>query len=73
MIAFGSVAKLGFVWNLADLFMGLMTIINIYAIIRLGKIAKLCLDDYLSQKAQGKDPVFKAENIGLTEHVDCWK
>lgn len=73
MIAFGSVANLGFVWNLADLFMGLMTLINIYAIIRLGKIAKNCLDDYLDQKANGKNPVFKAENIGLKEHVECWK
>lgn len=72
MIAGGSVAKLNFVWSLADLFMAFMAIINLYAIVRLGGIAKRCLDDYLLQKKQGKDPVFKAKNIGLTENVECW-
>lgn len=72
MIGYGSIAELAFVWNLADLFMGLMTVINIYAIIRLGKIAKLCLDDYLVQKRAGKNPVFKAKNIGITDGIECW-
>lgn len=72
MIGFGSVAELKFVWNLADLFMALMAFINIYAIVRLGSIAKKCLDDYIMQKKAGKDPVFKAKDIGLTENVECW-
>ena len=72
MISFGSVAELTFVWNLADLFMALMAFINIYAIIRLGGIAKRCLDDYIAQKKAGKDPVFKAKEVGITENVECW-
>lgn len=72
MISFGSIAELKFVWNLADLFMALMAVINIYAILRLGKIAKICLDDYITQKRAGKDPVFKAKEVGLTENVECW-
>lgn len=73
MIGFGSVAEFKFVWNLADLFMAFMTLINIYAIVRLGKIATRCLNDYIKQKKAGKDPVFKAIDIGLTENVECWK
>ena len=72
MIGYGSIVEFYFVWSLADLFMALMAVINIYAILRLGKIAKLCLDDYISQKKAGKDPVFKAKDIGITENVDCW-
>lgn len=72
MIGFGSIAELTFVWNLADLFMALMAFINIYAIVRLGKIAKICLDDYIAQKKAGKDPVFKAKETGITDNVECW-
>lgn len=72
MISFGSIAELTFVWSLADLFMALMAVINIYAILRLGKVAKICLDDYIAQKKAGKDPVFKAKDVGLTENVECW-
>ncbi|WP_300359488.1 alanine/glycine:cation symporter family protein [Fusobacterium sp.] len=73
MIGYGSIVEFYFVWSLADLFMALMAVINIYAILRLGKIAKLCLDDYISQKKAGKDPVFKAKDVGITENVECWK
>lgn len=72
MIGFGSVAQLAFVWSLADLFMALMTVINIYAIVRLGGIATRCLNDYIKQKKEGKDPVFKAKDVGITENVECW-
>lgn len=72
MISFGSIAELTFVWNLADLFMALMAVINIYAILRLGKVAKICLDDYIAQKKAGKDPVFRGKDVGLTENVECW-
>ncbi len=72
MISFGSIAELTFVWSLADLFMALMAVINIYAILRLGKVAKICLDDYIAQKKAGKDPVFRGKDVGLTENVECW-
>ena len=41
MVAFGSVAELPFVWNLADLFMALMAIVNLVAIALLGRNAFL--------------------------------
>ncbi len=53
MVYLGSVASLGLVWNLADLFMALMAIVNLVAIAILGKYAFIALDDYVSQKKRG--------------------
>jgi AGCS family alanine or glycine:cation symporter len=73
MVSFGSVAKLAMVWNMADLFMGLMAILNIYAIIKLAPIAKIALDDYTKQKKEGKNPVFNPSALGIVKGVQCWK
>ena len=53
MVAFGSVAELPFVWNLADLFMALMAIVNLVAITLLGRNAFMALKDYQEQKKAG--------------------
>jgi len=64
MIVFGSlVESANLVWALADIFMGLMAIVNLYAIFRLSKIAKLALEDYVAQRKAGKDPRFYADSI----------
>ena len=73
MVGFGSVAKLAIVWNTADLFMGLMALLNIYAITKLAPITKLVLDDYVAQKQQGKDPVFNPSSLGMVKGIQCWK
>lgn len=54
--------------------MGGMTLINLPVCMLLGKTAIDTLKDYEKQKAEGKDPVFKAENIGLNpDEIDVWK
>ena len=59
MVFVGSIAELKLIWNCADLFMGLLCIINIFAIIQLAKYAYLALEDYVSKKKQGVNvPVF---------------
>ena len=74
MVLFGSVAKVQLVWDLADVFMGLMAIINLIAIALLGKYAFVVLKDYTDQKKAGiKDPVFVASNIKGLENVECWQ
>ncbi len=73
MVLFGALAKVQIVWDLADIFMGLMALLNIYAIARLFPIAKKVYLDYQSQKAEGKNPIFKASNVGLEGKTDCWK
>lgn len=71
MIVFGSVAKIQIVWDLADLFMGFMVIINLIAITLLSKVAFAALQDYINRKA-GKDPIFYKENIKGLENIECW-
>lgn len=72
VIFIGAQMKFGLVWDLADVLMGIMAIINLPVIVVLGKTAMLALEDYVSQKRQGKDPVFKAESIGLKQKTDFW-
>lgn len=68
MVFFGSLVSMDIVWNLADVFMGFMAIINLIAIVLLSKIAFKALDDYKKQKKAGiKDPVFTASSISELE------
>lgn len=74
MVFFGAVVHMDIVWNLADVFMALMAIINLIAIALLGKFAFKALDDYRNQKKSGiKDPVFKASSIPELKNVTEWQ
>lgn len=68
----GAQMSLGLAWDSADVVMGIMATINIVAILLLGNIAIKVLDDYNKQKKEGKNPVFKAKNIGI-HNTECWK
>ena len=72
LVFFGSVAKLELVWALADMFMGSMAIVNLIAILLLGRIAFAALGDYLRQRRSGKDPTFHVDNIRGLRNVECW-
>ncbi|MDK2563453.1 alanine/glycine:cation symporter family protein [Romboutsia sedimentorum] len=73
MVLFGALTKVQIVWDLADVFMGLLAVINLVAIVLLGKYAFMALDDYTKQKKAGiKDPIFDASNIEGLENVECW-
>lgn len=71
-IFLGAQAELKTVWDLADVLMGLMSIVNIFAIVMLGNIALRALRDYEAQRRAGKDPTFRAGDIGLG-NTECWK
>ncbi|OFI06728.1 amino-acid carrier protein AlsT [Clostridium acetireducens DSM 10703] len=73
MIFFGCIAKIQLVWDMADLFMGSMALINLVAIFKLNGIAFAALKDYLKQKKEGKDPVFTADVIPGIEGAECWE
>jgi AGCS family alanine or glycine:cation symporter len=72
MVVFGSVASIQIVWDLADLFMGLMAVINLIAIFLLGRVAIAAMKDYIEQRKQGKDPVFYASSIKGLTNTECW-
>jgi AGCS family alanine or glycine:cation symporter len=72
-IFFGAVNSFDLAWNLADIFMGVMAIINLVAIVLLGKWALAALDDYSRQRKAGKDPIFLASSVPGLPEVECWK
>ena len=72
MVIFGAMVDLQVVWDLADLFMGVMAIINLIAITLLGRIAVAALKDYRQQKKEGKDPVFYSDSIEGLKGIESW-
>lgn len=60
MVMFGALASLPFVWNLADVSMGLMAITNLIAVILLSNLAFKLARDYNAQRKAGKVPTFDA-------------
>lgn len=73
MVIFGSISGIQIVWDLADLFMGLMAVINLIAITLLSKVAVQVLRDYVEQRKAGKDPVFHTSNIKGLKNVEAWE
>ena len=72
IIFYGAVNSFDLAWNLADIFMGFMTMVNLVAIMLLGKWALKVLDDYTAQRKAGKDPVFVADTIEGLPPTECW-
>jgi len=71
VVFLGAQLDFGLVWDLGDVLMGIMALINLPVIVLLGKSALSVLDDYKKQRKAGKDPVFKSASIGL--ETECWK
>ena len=68
----GALGSVSLVWNLADLFMGVMATINLLAIIPLGGLAIALLRDYTEQKAAGVEPVFHRSTLPQADGVSVW-
>lgn len=68
----GAGLSMGLVWDIADVLMGVMAIINMPVICILGAPAVKALADYTAQKKAGLNPVFKASSIGLKSSTDYW-
>lgn len=74
LIFVGAGMEMSLAWDMADFLMGVMCLINIPSILYLGSIALKALEDYKRQRAEGKNPVFKAEAVGIdTSKLDYWK
>ncbi|QFI54425.1 alanine/glycine:cation symporter family protein [Aeromonas simiae] len=68
---YGTVKTADLAWGLGDIGVGLMAWLNIVAILLLQKPALVCLKDYEAQQAQGVDPVFHPEKLGI-KNADYW-
>lgn len=60
-------------WNISDVLMGVMAIINIPVILILSNTTMKALKDYEKQLKMGMNPVFKSKDIGMKEKLDCGK
>ncbi len=60
-------------WDVADILMGLMAVINISVIIILSPKVIKALKDYSRQKKTKKECTFHAKDIGITEELDYWQ
>lgn len=65
----GAQADFDMVWNIADVTMGLMAIVNIIAIVLLSKVAIKVLKNYEQKKKTGENPVFYEDEVGLAGTV----
>ena len=73
VIFIGAGSSMGLMWDLADVLMGCMAIINLPVICILGAPALKAMDDYSKQREAGKNPVFKARSIGISQKLDYWQ
>lgn len=72
IIFLGAGLNAGLLWDIADVTMGGMTIINMPVILLLSKYAFGALKDYERQLSDGKSPVFHVKDIELPHQVDYW-
>lgn len=73
LVFIGAVVKTETVWSTADVFMGLMAIVNLVAIIGLSNIAFAVMNDYQRQRKAGKKPVFKPEELEINLFgIESW-
>ncbi len=73
LIFIGAGLSSSLLWGIADVTMGLMTLINMPVILIMSKYAIRALNNYKAQRKEGKDPVFYAKDIDLPHEVDYWK
>lgn len=73
VVYIGAVASAAFVWDTADMLQGMIVVVNVPTILILGGTAVRCLNDYVKQRKEGKDPQFIAKDIGVKEDTDFWK
>ena len=68
-IFLGAQADFSLVWNIADITMGFMAIVNIIAIFMLRKVVFKTLSNYEGLKKSGKPIEFVGEDIGIEDTV----
>ena len=72
-IFLGAGMEMSLLWDLSDVLMGVMALINIPVILILSGIAFKAVQDYEAQLKKGINPVFKSADIGLSQKTDFWR
>ena len=69
----GAGMEMSMLWDISDVLMGVMALINIPVILVLSNTAMKAVKDYEKQLKNGGNPVFRSANIGLKHATDYWK
>ena len=73
-VMIGATVTLQTAWCLVDLAMGLMTLVNLVAIIQLSPKVFRLLDNYIEQRRNHQDPQFKRSMMPeIEKDVVCWE
>ena len=74
IIFVGALLPMAAAWDVADIMMGGMCLLNLIACVLLSRVAINTYRDYVAQRKAGKEPVFHAKDIGLNpDELDYWK
>ena len=73
VVFIGAGMEMDLLWNISDVLMGVMALINIPVLLLLSGTVKRALTDFEKQRRTGKNPVFCAKNINLKQETDFWK
>ena len=73
VVFIGAGMEMDLLWNISDVLMGVMALINIPVLLLLSGTVKRALTDFEKQRRTGKNPVFYAKNINLKQETDFWK
>ena len=70
----GAMMSLQEAWSIVDLAMGVMTIVNLVAIIQLSPKAFFLLRNYIAQKKEGRNPEFHRSMMPeIEKDIECWE
>ena len=70
----GALMTLQQAWSIVDISMGVMTIVNLAAIVELSPKAFYLLDNYMRQRKAGRDPEFRRSMMPEDEKdIECWE
>lgn len=73
-VMLGALVSLQTAWSMVDIMMGLMTLVNLVAILLLsGKVFRL-LHNYIAQKRKGVEPQFHRHMMpDIEKDIECWE
>ncbi len=72
VVFLGAGMEMSLLWDLSDVLMGVMALINIPVILILSGTAFKAIRDYEDQLKRGVNPVFKSADIELEQKTDFW-
>lgn len=73
MVFIGGMATLDLAWGIIDFTLAIMATTNLVAILLLGKYAVRCLNDYMRQRREGKNPTYRRSTIPeISNDTECW-